>query len=133
MAYNTIRLKDYTSVIEEATALGAITPGHCVAFDANGDVNVAGADRDGVLAVAVEDICQGGGIDDAYAADDNTRVWIPRSGDIVNAIAGAAIAAGAFISTAAGGEVVTAVAGAVIGEAITAAAAQGDRVQVRIK
>lgn len=130
---NTVRLKDYAHVKEEYAAAGAITPGMFLLMASATTVNVAGADHDGVNMVAVEDEFQGKGIVDAYATNDVVQVWVPQPGDIVYAIAGAAIAVNADVSVAAGGKVATTVAGPIIGEALDAAAADNDRIRIRIK
>jgi len=81
MSSNAIRLIS-DSRYEEAKAAEAIKPGHLVKLDVNGDLinhNVEGglAER----AVALEDALQGKTVDDAYAADDVVRYWLPKKGD----------------------------------------------------
>ena len=130
---NTIKLKDYAHVVEEAPASAAITPGNFVTQAADGTVARSAADYQGVQMVASEDEFQGKTITDDYAADDQVQLWIPQSGDQVNAIAAAAIAKGAIVELAAAGQVQTLAAGSAIGEALEAAAAQGDHVAIRMK
>jgi hypothetical protein len=88
MAYNTIKLKKYSDVIEEMTAAEAITPGHLVEINTSGNVikhNSAGAPVVPIM-FAIEDELEGGSIDDAYASADKVQVWIPGRGDQVYAI-----------------------------------------------
>jgi len=100
MAKNTIKLKKYSDVIEEFVAGDAITPGMLVALDSAGKVVPHGeAAGNAIPMFALEDELQGKtiDIDDAYAAGDPVQVWVAGRGDIVNAIAGAQIAAGDFL------------------------------------
>lgn len=98
MAKNTIKLKKYSDVIEEFVAGAAITPGMLVALNASGAVIPHGeAAGNAIPMFALEDELQGKTIDDAYAAGDPVQVWVAGRGDIVNAIAGAQIAAGDFL------------------------------------
>jgi len=98
MAKNTIKLKKYSDVIEEFVAGAAITPGMLVALNASGAVIPHGeAAGNAIPMFALEDELQGKTIDDAYAAGDPVQVWVAGRGDIVNAIAGAEIAAGDFL------------------------------------
>lgn len=130
---NTIRLKDYGHVKEEYPASAAITPGEFLALAGNMTVGAAGADHQGPLMVAVEDEFQGKAITDDYASGAIVQCWLPGPGDKVYAIAGAAVAAGALIELGAGGEVITLSTGSAVGQALEAAAAQGDRIAIRVK
>lgn len=87
MAKHTIKLKDYSHIVEEYVAAGAITPGMLVEVDSTGEVK-AHADASGFAAAmfATEDEFFGKTIDDAYAADDMVQVWLPRPGDVVYAL-----------------------------------------------
>jgi len=87
MAYNTIKVKKYSDVIEEMVASAAITPGMLLIIENTGKVKAHDqADKDAFPIFALEDELQGKGIDDAYAANDPVQCWIPYRGDIVNAI-----------------------------------------------
>lgn len=87
MAYNTIKVKKYSDVIEEKVASAAITPGMLLIIESTGKVKAHDqADKDVFPIFALEDELQGKGIDDAYAANDPVQCWIPYRGDIVNAI-----------------------------------------------
>lgn len=87
MAYNTIKVKKYSDVIEEMVASAAITPGMLLIIESTGKVKAHDkADRDVFPIFALEDELQGKGINDAYAANDPVQCWIPYRGDIVNAI-----------------------------------------------
>lgn len=98
MAKNTIKLKKYSDVIEEFVAGAAITPGMLVALNASGAVIPHGeAAGNAIPMFALEDELQGKTIDDAYANGSPVQVWVAGRGDIVNAIAGAAINAGDFL------------------------------------
>jgi hypothetical protein len=83
MAYNTIKIKKYSDVIEEMIAAAAIYPGMVVEMDSAGKAKVHATAGGTVvpIMVALEDELQGKGIDDAYAANDKVQVWIPNSGD----------------------------------------------------
>lgn len=87
MAYNTIKVKKYSDVIEEMVASAAITPGMLLIIESTGKVKAHDqADKDVFPIFALEDELQGKGIDEAYAANDPVQCWIPYRGDIVNAI-----------------------------------------------
>jgi len=88
MAYNTIKIKKYSDVIEEYTATAvAITPGMLLELTSACLVQAHSTEGGSVLAMfALEDELQGKGIDDNYAASDKIQVWIPYRGDIVYAI-----------------------------------------------
>jgi hypothetical protein len=87
MAYNTIKVKKYSDVIEEKVASAAITPGMLLIIESTGKVKAHDqADKDVFPIFALEDELQGKGIDEAYAANDPVQCWIPYRGDIVNAI-----------------------------------------------
>ena len=87
MAYNTIKVKKYSDVIEEKVASAAITPGMLLIIESTGKVKAHNlADKDVFPIFALEDELQGKGIDEAYAANAPVQCWIPYRGDIVNAI-----------------------------------------------
>ena len=87
MAYNTIKVKKYSDVIEEMVASAAVTPGMLLIIESTGKVKAHNqADKDVFPIFALEDELQGKGIDEAYAANDPVQCWIPYRGDIVNAI-----------------------------------------------
>ena len=138
MAKNTIKLKKYSDVIEEFVAADEITPGMLLELNSDGEVaphSVAGGSAYPMF--ALEDELQGKTIDDEYAADDPVQVWIAGRGDIVNAIAGAQIAAGDFLVSDGTGKLKPAGTAAVhahsiVGQALAAASAANVRVAVRI-
>ena len=69
-----------------------------VALDSAGKVVPHGeAAGNAIPMFALEDELQGKTIDNAYEAGDPVQVWVAGRGDIVNAIAGAEIAAGDFL------------------------------------
>lgn len=89
MAKNTIKLKNYSDVMEEYTATAAaITPGHLVELTSGGLVRVHANAQQNVLPAmfACEDELQGRSIDTAYAASTRVQVWIPYRGDQVYAL-----------------------------------------------
>lgn len=87
MAYNTVKVKKYSDVIEEFVASAAITPGMLLIIESAGTVKAHNvADKDVFPIFALEDELQGKGIDEAYAIADPVQCWIPYRGDIVNAI-----------------------------------------------
>jgi len=88
MAYNTIKIKKYSDVIEEITATEvAITPGSLLELDSAGTVQAHSTAGGTVLPMfALEDELQGKGIDDNIAASNKIQVWIPGRGDQVYAI-----------------------------------------------
>lgn len=86
MAPKTIVLKG-DPIRKECVAGGAITPGHLVSFDSNGDLVVhptEGGDAQPRFAVEQEFI--GDGITDAYADDDQVQYVVARPGDEIYAI-----------------------------------------------
>lgn len=88
MAYETIKLKKYSDVIEEYAAYAAIIPGALVEATAGAATirNHATAGGNAIPMFALEDELQGKGIGDDYAAGDMVQVWIPNRGDQVNAL-----------------------------------------------
>jgi len=87
MAKNTIKIKNYSDVMEEMTANAAITPGMLVEQMSSGNVRAhALASGNSIPMFACEDELQGKTIDDAYAQNDRVQVWVPGRGDQVNAI-----------------------------------------------
>ena len=88
MAYNTIKLKNYSDVFEEFDASGVIIPGELLTFDSNGDVkpHATAGGNVGPVMFALEDELQGKEINESYAIGDKVNVWIPGRGDQVYAI-----------------------------------------------
>jgi hypothetical protein len=145
---NTVRVKAYNPVVEELQAGAAgITPGMLLQLDSAGDVIAHGvaASNVGAMMFALEDELQGKGITENYADDDKVQVWMPRRGDIVNAILadGETISIGDFLESDGNGhlqEVDTDAAtadtqrNAIVGVAIQAVTTSGAtaRLQVRI-
>jgi hypothetical protein len=85
--YHTIKVKKYSDIIEEYTAVAAITPGMLVELTSANKVQAhSGASKEALPMFAIEDELQGGGVLDDYAAGAQVQVWIPNRGDIVLAI-----------------------------------------------
>lgn len=85
--HNTIKVKNYSDVVEEYDAVAAITPGMLIELTSAGEVQAHSNAGQNVLPMfAAEDELQGKGIDDDYAADDKVQCWIPGRGCIVYAI-----------------------------------------------
>ena len=105
MGKNTIKLKKYSDVIEEFVAAGEIKPGMLVTLNEDGKVIPHNLDGGNAIPMfALEDELQGKTIDDAYANGSPVQVWVAGRGDIVNAIAGDNITAGAFLVSAGNGK-----------------------------
>jgi hypothetical protein len=88
MAYNTIKLKKYTDIIEEYEAVAAIYPGHLLEITSAGKVQKhSGAGKTAPALFALEDELQGHGIGiaGAYAAGDKVQVWVATPGEQVYA------------------------------------------------
>ena len=88
MLKHTIKLKNYSKVIEEYEAATAIAPGMLVEiYSTDGKVRKhATVGGNNIPMFALEDELQGKGIDNNYAAGDRVQVWIPGRGDIVYAL-----------------------------------------------
>jgi hypothetical protein len=103
MAYNTIKLKKYSDVIEEYTAGGTILPGMLLLYSANDTVIAHNDDAPANCfpMFALEDALQGKDIDDTYASGDPVQCWIPGRGDQVYAILedGANVSVGTFLES----------------------------------
>mgnify|MGYP001176414043 FL=1 len=83
MAYNTIKLKNYSDVIVEYEAYETIYPGMLVE-PRSGYSTIqkhATAGDNAIPMIALEDSLQGKDILDAYVAGDIVKVWIPGRGD----------------------------------------------------
>jgi len=88
MSFNTIKITNHSDNFEEYVADAAILPGTLLELNTDNEVKVhatAGGNV-GSKMFAIEDVFQGKGIDEAYAAADKVRVWFPAPGDIVLAI-----------------------------------------------
>lgn len=84
---NTVKIKNYSDVMEEGTANAEITPGMLIEQMSTGKYRAHATAGGNVLPMfAVEDELQGKLISDAYAADDPVQIWIPGRGDQVNAL-----------------------------------------------
>lgn len=88
MAYNTVKVKKYSDVIEEAAANATITPGMLIELMNTAKVRAHATASGDVTPImfALEDELQGDGIEDNYAANDRVQCWIPYRGDQVYAI-----------------------------------------------
>lgn len=139
MAYNTIKVKKYSDVIEEYTATAvAITPGMLIELASATTVQAHSTEAGNALPMfALEDALQGNGIADNYAVSSKIQCWIPYRGDIVYAIIedGTDIAVGDFLESNGAGLLqlhvadagsVAGVPNAIIGQAIEAVAAGAD-------
>lgn len=103
MAYNTIKIKNYSNVfMEYAAAAATIYPGCLIQLGSAGTVAVhSTAGGNAFPMFAIEDSLQGKGIDDNYATADKVQCWIPNRGDIVYGILadGQTIAKGDFLES----------------------------------
>jgi hypothetical protein len=87
MAKHTIKVKKYADVIEEYTAVGAITPGMLIEVTSAGKVQPHSSSAGSALAMfALEDELQGRGIDVDFSADEKVQCWLPGHGDMVYAL-----------------------------------------------
>jgi hypothetical protein len=126
-------------VAAEGVAAGAITPGMMVSIVGTTASAVVTAATAGYIApsVAREMELTGGGIDDAYAADDQVLCYTPRRGDQYYAILGLSqtIAAGALLACGAGGLLVAVGSAAPVARALEAVTTGGGataRIKVEI-
>jgi len=84
MARRTIKVKNYSDIMEEYDANAAITPGMLIELMSTDKVRAhANSGQNALPMFACEDELQGKSVDDAYAANDKVQVWIPGRGDIV--------------------------------------------------
>lgn len=123
MSRRTIIVVNHSNSFFEADAAAAITPGHLVELDSNGDVKVhATAKGFGAKTFAIENALLGKGIDEAYAAEEPVRVWTPQPGDEVNALLsdGETVAVGGFVESNGDGTVQAYTDGSIIGQAVEA-------------
>ncbi len=102
---NTIKLKSYLNIQEEAVATGAITPGNLLAIGASGVANHAVASGNAQPIFAFEDELQGKTISDDYAIGDLVQILYPTPGDEVyaNLATSQTIVAGDFLESAGNG------------------------------
>lgn len=106
MARRLIKLLGEPQQNESDKAAEAITPGHLVNFDSNGDlVKHATAGGDAMPAFAMEREEAGQDIDTAYAIDDVVKVGVFYTGCHVNAIiaSGVSVVKGDFMESAGNG------------------------------
>lgn len=138
MARKVIALLGNPVVTEEDVAAEAITPGHLLAYDGNGElVKHATAAGQAARMFALERDEMGKGIDVAYAADDVVKVGHFHQGQRVYAFiaSGQNIAKGAFLESAGDGTLRTGsgVDIAMAVEAVNNSAGPGDaRIRVEI-
>ena len=88
MAFNTIKLKKYTDIIEEIKAHETIYPGSLLYLNSDDEVALhatAGGNVSPQM-FALEDELRGNGINDAYSSGDMVQVWIATRGEVVYAI-----------------------------------------------
>ena len=87
MAYNTIKLKKYSDIIEEYEAAAAITPGMLIELNSDGKVQVHSSVGEFAEKIfALENELEGKGISDDYAAADRVQCWVAGRGDQVYAL-----------------------------------------------
>jgi hypothetical protein len=87
MAKNTIKVTNYSNVIEEFDAVAAITPGMLIEPTSADKVQAHSTQGGNATPMfALEDDLQGNGIDDAYSANNKVQCWVPGRGDMVYAI-----------------------------------------------
>jgi len=88
MAYNSVIIKSYAHIISEFEAHAAIYPGDLVEINSDGEVQKhSGAGKTAGAMFALEDALQGKGlgVNGAYAAADQVRVWHAVPGEEVYA------------------------------------------------
>lgn len=111
MAGNSILLNVFTPIRREAKAnSGNILPGCLVAYQSDGDFDVAATSLGGrppVALVATEDELQGKSISDAYTSGSIVTAYHLRAGDRVQlrGDGGGALAIGDFVTPVASGRV----------------------------
>ncbi len=137
MAYNTIKIKKYSDVIEEATAAAPFTPGHLIEFTSAGKVRAHSTATGTALPMfALEDELQGKGITEAYSTDNLVQCWIAGRGDMVYALlnSGESVTAGDFLESAGNGNLQALTTGTPIAQAVETVNASGGtaRIVVRI-
>jgi hypothetical protein len=106
MARKTIKLLGEPVQNEDDKAVEAITPGHLVAYDSNGNlVKHATAGGDGPAMFALEREEHGWDISDGYASNDVVKVGAFPPGTRVNAwlASGYSVVKGAFLESAGNG------------------------------
>jgi len=82
MAYNTIKIKRYTNVVNEWDANVALTPGNVVELLSTGKVRKHATSGGNIVPLIVlEDELQVKDINDNYVAGDKVQVWTPNRGD----------------------------------------------------
>lgn len=87
MAYNTIKIRKYSDVIEEHIASAIIVPGMLLQVASTDTVAKHATIYGNVIPMfALEDELQGREIGDAFAALEPVQCWIPNRGDVVLAI-----------------------------------------------
>ena len=88
MVKNTIKLKKYSDIIEEYPVATAktVTPGMLIEMTSTGAIQPhSSAGKFAEKIFALENELEGGNIDTAYAAGDQTQCWVPGRGDQVYA------------------------------------------------
>lgn len=84
MAYNTIKIRKYSDVVEEHVAASTITPGQLLELTSADKVQAHSHAAGNVLPMfALEDEMQGKEIGDTIAAAGQVQCWIPNRGDVV--------------------------------------------------
>lgn len=88
MAYNTIKVKQFADIYNEAKAASIITPGDLVELDSSGDIqrNTSDKDLNAEKCFALENAWEGKEISVDYAIGDRVVYMVARAGDEVYAI-----------------------------------------------
>lgn len=124
MAYNTVKVKKYSDVVEEFIAAGTIVPGMLLELTSEGKVQAhsTGGGSAVPIMIALEDELQGNGIDDSYSADDPVQVWVPYRGDEFYGVLadGENVAIGDYLESAGNGYLRKRITGAIVGVALEA-------------
>jgi hypothetical protein len=83
MAYNTVIIKNYGNNFVEYEAYEALSPGMLLepVSGANTIKKHATEGGDAVPIIALDNVHEGKGLEDAYVAGDKVRCWIPQRGD----------------------------------------------------
>ena len=85
---NTVKLKVFADIVEQAVAAGAITPGMLVERTSANLVQAHSTPSGAAQKMfAVEDSMQGRGLTDDYAATEPVQLWLPQAGEVVQGIA----------------------------------------------
>ncbi len=135
MASKTVTLRAAGSEIQELTSTAVtIRPGLLLELTSAGLVQANSSAQDAIAApyFAQEDSLQGNDLDDLYAVSVIVKVLTGKRGARINAIAGAAVAVGAAVSSDGAGRLITRTTGKPIGICRVLAAGINDRVVIEL-